>query len=57
MEDDSNAILRHLDELKKKDPGYKSAIEAFIAAEAGIPDPLEGEVIIEGNLEKPGPAP
>ena len=39
------ANLAGLQAYRKKDPGFKRAIAAFVEAEASVDDPLEGEAI------------
>jgi hypothetical protein len=53
------ANLAGLREYRKKDPGFQRAIDAFVEAEAGLEDPLEGEPMdgefIEGQFKPAGP--
>lgn len=53
------ANLAGLREYRKQDPGFHRAIDAFVEAEAGLEDPLEGEPIngefIEGQFKPAGP--
>lgn len=37
--------LNSLNAYRRKDPGYRKAIAAFVEAEATVKDPLEGEAI------------
>jgi len=46
------ANLKTLREYRRKDPGFKRAIAAFVEAEASQKDPLEGEPA-ESNTEHP----
>jgi predicted transcriptional regulator len=39
------ASLANLKEYRRKDPGFRKAIAAFVEAEATVQDPLEGEPI------------
>ena len=43
------ANLKSLEAYRKKDPGYKRAIAAFVDAEASVKDPLEGEPFEENE--------
>ena len=45
------ASLESLDAYRKKDPGFKRAIAAFVDAEATLKDPLEGEPFEETDFE------
>jgi len=45
------ASLASLDAYRKKDPGFKRAIAAFVEAEAAVKDPLEGEPFEETDFE------
>ena len=49
------ANLSGLRAYRKRDPGFRQAIDAFVEAEATIEDPLEGEPI-EGQLAELKPA-
>jgi predicted transcriptional regulator len=53
------ANLAGLKAYRKKDPGFRGAIAAFVEAEASLKDPLEGEVIegavVEDLLKPAGP--
>ncbi|MGA2644744.1 MAG: hypothetical protein ABSF15_08520 [Candidatus Sulfotelmatobacter sp.] len=53
------ANLAGLRAYRKKDPGFKRAIAAFVEAEASLKDPLEGEPkegqFVEGQLKPAGP--
>lgn len=53
------ADLASLQAYRKKDPGFRAAIAAFVAAEANLEDPLEGEPIegqfVEGQFKPAGP--
>lgn len=53
------ANLAGLRAYRKQDPGFQRAIAAFTEAEAGLEDPLEGEVIeddlVEDRLKPAGP--
>jgi hypothetical protein len=53
------ANLAALQKYRKRDPGFKSAIAAFVDAEARFDDPLEGKPIegqfVEGQLQPAGP--
>jgi hypothetical protein len=53
------ANLAGLRAYRKKDPGFKRAIAAFVEAEASLEDPLEGEPkegqFVEGQLKPAGP--
>lgn len=44
-------ILNSLRAYRKKDPGFRQAMAAFVEAEATVADPLEGTPI-EGNLDE-----
>jgi hypothetical protein len=48
------ANLKTLREYRRKDPGFRRAIEAFVDAEASLTDPLEGEPV-ESDTERPSP--
>ena len=50
------ANLNSLKAYRKKDPGFRRAIAAFVDAEASMNDPLEGEPI-EGEEDNNSPAP
>ena len=53
-ERDLEAQLAGLRAYRKKDPGFKHAIDAFVEAEATLEDPLEGELLEDlENLNKP----
>jgi hypothetical protein len=39
------ANLKALREYRRKDPGFKRAIAAFVVSEASPKDPLEGELV------------
>jgi hypothetical protein len=43
------ASLSALQEYRKRDPGFEHAIAAFVDAEAGLEDPIEGEPV-EGRF-------
>lgn len=51
--------LERLRAYRRRDPGFKKAIAAFVEAEATHQDPLEGEPvkgrIVDGRLEPVGP--
>lgn len=47
------ASLADLKAYRKKDPGYRNAIAAFVEAEATLKDPLEGEPFEETDVEDP----
>ena len=53
------AHLADLRAYRKRDPGFRRAIAAFVQAEASSDDPLEGEPIrghfVEGELKPAGP--
>jgi predicted transcriptional regulator len=49
------ANLAGLRAYRKRDPGFQRGIAAFVAAEASIEDPLEGE-FIKGSIEPSGPS-
>src|SRR5580704_6807556 len=53
------ATLADLRAYRKRDPGFRRAIAAFVEAEATSDDPLEGEPIrghfVEGELKPAGP--
>lgn len=49
------ADLKSLKAYRKKDPGFRRAIAAFVEAEATGSDPLEGEPFEEGD-DLPSPA-
>lgn len=67
------SYLRHLDlkdhsaeanraglhEYRLRDPGFQHAIDAFVEAEAGFEDPVEGEPMngefVEGQFKPAGP--
>jgi predicted transcriptional regulator len=53
------ANLAGLKAYRKRDPGFRRAIAAFVEAEASLEDPLEGEPImgslVEGELKPAGP--
>jgi len=44
--------LKTLREYRRKDPGFKRAIAAFVESEASQKDPLEGE-LVESDTEHP----
>jgi predicted transcriptional regulator len=46
------ASLSALREYRKRDPGFKHAVAAFVDAEASLEDPLEGKPV-EGQFIKP----
>jgi predicted transcriptional regulator len=46
------ASLSDLEAYRKKDRGFRRAIEAFVEAEASVKDPLEGRPF-EGTAEEP----
>ena len=46
------ASLSKLRAYRKKDPGFKRAMAAFVEAEATVKDPLEGEVVEGPNDEE-----
>jgi len=46
------ANLKTLREYRRKDPGFRRAIAAFVEAEASQKDPLEGEPV-ESDTEHP----
>jgi hypothetical protein len=46
------ANLKTLREYRRKDPGFRRAIAAFVEAEASQKDPLEGEPV-ESDTEPP----
>jgi hypothetical protein len=46
------ANLKTLREYRRKDPGFKRAITAFVESEASHTDPLEGEPV-EPDTERP----
>jgi hypothetical protein len=52
--------LAHLRAYRERDPGFQSAIAAFVVSEATLDDPLEGELIegqfIDAKLAPAGPA-
>jgi hypothetical protein len=50
------ANLKNLRDYRKKDPGFKRAMAAFVDAEATVEDPLEGRPI-EGDEDNNSPAP
>jgi hypothetical protein len=51
--------LASLQAYRQRDPGFKRAINAFVEAEAGGLDPVEGVPVegklVEGRLEPVGP--
>ena len=51
--------LERLRAYRRRDPGFKKAIAAFVEAEATLQDSLEGEPIkgriVDGRLEPAGP--
>ena len=51
--------LAALRAYRRRDPGFKEAIEAFVDAEATVRDPVEGEPVegrlVNGRLEPLGP--
>ena len=51
--------LSALQKYRKRDPGFEGAIAAFVDAEAGIEDPLEGKPVdgqfVEGQFQSAGP--
>jgi len=53
------ANLAALRAYRKKDPGFKHAIAAFVDAEVTLDDPLEGEPVegevVDGRLKPAGP--
>lgn len=52
--EDNLAALRA---YRKRDPGFRKAIDAFVEAEASLDDPLEGELIESqsGEAKPAGP--
>ena len=63
-EHDLEANLASLRAYRKQDPGFRHAIAAFVEAETGHEDPVEGATIegkfvegkfVEGELQSPGP--
>ena len=54
------ANLARLRAYRERDPKFQRAIEAFVEAEASLPDPLEGEPVegqlVDGRFEAKGPA-
>jgi predicted DNA-binding protein len=52
--------LSRLRAYRLRDPEYRDAIRAFVEAEAGLDDPLEGTVVegdfVEGEFRPAGPA-
>jgi predicted DNA-binding protein len=54
-----DANLSKLREYRTRDPGFQRAIDAFVEAEAGLEDPVEGEPmngeLIEGEFKPDGP--
>ncbi|PYV82909.1 MAG: hypothetical protein DMG93_10300 [Acidobacteria bacterium] len=50
------ANLKSLRDYRKKDPGFRRAIAAFVDAEATVSDPLEGQPI-EGDEDSNSPTP
>jgi ABC-type transport system substrate-binding protein len=50
------ANLKNLKDYRKKDPGFRRAIAAFVDAEASVNDALEGEPL-EGDAENHAPTP
>ena len=53
------ANLSALQKYRKRDPGFEGAIAAFVDAEAGLEDPLEGKPVdgqfVEGQFQPAGP--
>jgi predicted transcriptional regulator len=53
------ANLSALQKYRKRDPGFGGAIAAFVDAEAGLEDPLEGKPVdgqfVEGQFQPAGP--
>jgi predicted transcriptional regulator len=51
------ANLAALQKYRKSDPGFQRAIAAFVNAEAGLEDPLEGKPgqFVEGQFQPAGP--
>jgi predicted transcriptional regulator len=53
------ANLTGLREYRKQDPEFRRAVDAFVEAEAGLDDPLEGEPVngefVEGQFRPSGP--
>lgn len=53
------ATLAELREYRMRDPGFQRAIDAFVDAEAGLEDSLEGEPVngefIDGQFKPAGP--
>lgn len=49
------ANLKTLREYRRKDPAFRRAIAAFVEAEAGQKDPLEGEPIESDTKHPPQP--
>ena|SRR5579859_2740135 len=54
--EDSLAGLR---EYRKKDPGFRGAVAAFVEAEASLEDPVEGTAVegqfVKGEFKSAGP--
>lgn len=53
------ATLADLRAYRRRDPGFRRAIAAFVEAEATLDDPLEGEPVegrlVKGQLKPAGP--
>ena len=53
------ANLARLQAYRKRDPGYRAALDAFANAEATLDDPLEGKPVqtqfVNGRTETAGP--
>jgi predicted DNA-binding protein len=53
------ANVSALREYRIQDPGFQGAIDAFVEAEAGLEDPVEGEPMngefVEGKFKPAGP--
>jgi len=53
------ASLLALRKYRKRDPGFKHAIDAFVDSEAHLDDPLEGKPVegqfVEGQFQPAGP--
>ena len=48
--------LARLRAYRERDPGFRTAIAAFVDSEATLDDPLEGE-LIQGQIDEGEPAP
>ncbi len=59
QEDGLGATLAGLCTYRKRDPNFRQAIDAFVAAEAGLVDPVEGEPVngefVDGEFKPSGP--